>query len=404
MESGKLLKFERDEDTLMTLAGKRADEGDYTGSLGFLFSVYRKNPDYRVISEIADVYADMGLYEYSNRFWFKFLEVAPRNKWTIAYLELGINFFYLDNLWAAGYYFQAKVSEDGYISREGLDEEILDFLSESFPPKPNIKIVYPEDRADYTEEIKRAKSALVTGNYYLAYKLYKSIPMSKMDENICGDAQTAFFLAEKDEEAVEACKYSLFAHGDNVTAYCNLSTVYKMKGDDGKSAYYYGRALESKKGEPEEYYKIATCAVEQGDDVTAKECFEFIISEREYDDNILFFYALSLMNLGDYEKAEETLSKALRIVPFDLSVKYYLDLAGKLANGNKSAEKFLPLKYSRELPQKVIRGYKKKLKELSEKKRLRKVVKKAARKASGKAARKASGKAAKKASGKAARR
>lgn len=366
MENGRLLKFERDEETLLTLAERRADDGDYVGSLGFLFSIYQTKPDYRVISEIADVYADMGLYEYSNRFWYKYLDVAPKNKASVAYEELGINYFYLDNLWAAGYYFQAKVAEDGFISREGLDEEIIDFLSESFPPKPEIKIVYPEGRADYTEDIKRAKSTLVSGNYPLAYKLYKAIPLSKMDENVCGDAQTAFFLAEKDDEAIEACKYSLFAHGENVTAYCNLSTVYKMKDDEEKSAYYYARALDCKKGDPEEYYKIATCAVEQGDDANAKECFEFIITERPYDVNILFFYGLSLINLGDYEKAEKTLSKALRIVPDDPPVGYYLSLAEKLKRGEKNAEKLLPLKYSRELPQKVSRDYKKKLKELTE--------------------------------------
>ena len=367
MENGRLLKFERDQDTLLYLAEKRADDGDYAGSLGFLFSLFEKNPaDYRVISEIADVYADMGLYDCSNRFWFKFLDVAPKGKASVAYEELGINFFYLDNIWMAGFYFQAKVAEDGFISRDGLDDDIIDFLAENFPPKPDIKIVYPEDRADYTEEIKRAKSSLSSGNYALAYKLYKAIPLSKMDENVCGDAQTAFFLAEKDDEAIEMCKYSLFAHGDNVTAYCNLSTVYNIKGNRDKSAYYYERALGSRTGDPEEYYKIATCAVEQSDHATAKECFEFIYTERPYDVNILFFYGLSLVNLGFYEKAEEILSKALRIVPDDPSVNYYLDLVGKLVRGDKSAEKLLPLMYTREMPQKIARAYKKKLKAMVE--------------------------------------
>ena len=361
MSNGRILKFERDKDTLLEIAERRADEGDPVGSLGLLFSALEKETSPEVLTDIADVYADMGLYDYSNRFWYKYLDVAPKNKRSIAYEELGINYFYSDNYWAAGYFFQKKVEADGYINRDGLEGDILEFLSNNFPPKPIFKIVYPEGHADYSEDIKRAKSALVSGNYYIASSIYREIPLKEMTEDECGDAQTAYYLSEEDDLAIEACKFSLSFHGENVTAYCNLSTIYKMKNDDEKSAYYYKKALESRKGEPTEYYKIATCAVEQDDNAIASECFKFILTERPYEVELRYFRGLSLLNLGKYEEAVDEFSFVLRIVPTAPFPKYYLGLAKKIRDGDANSLKLLPVKFARELPKKVARANKKRL-------------------------------------------
>ena len=81
-----------------------------------------------VITDIADLYADTGLLELSNKFWFLYLNKAPKEKRALAYEELAINYFYLENFWASSYYFHQKLSVDGFISKEGLSQEIIDFF------------------------------------------------------------------------------------------------------------------------------------------------------------------------------------------------------------------------------------------------------------------------------------
>lgn len=362
----KILKFERKYDTLINLAEKKADGGDYISSLSFLFSALEKNYNTETLKQIALNYGEMGLYDYSNKFWFKYIDIAKKSELATAYEQLGINYFYLDNLWASGYYFNQKMQLDGFIRAESLDDEIMEFLSNATPKKSMYRVVYPYSRADYSDIIKKAKSALVSGNYLLASKIFKGVPYEVLTEENCGDVATSFFLSEMDEDAISVCKYSLEKFGENVTAYCNLSTIYLMKENKEKSRYYYDKANEIKTGKPEEYYKIATCAIEQNDNEMAKKCFSFILSERPYDSNLRFFFGISLINLGEYDEAFDNLSMALRISPDDYFINYYVKLLNKIKGNDSNAVKSLPLKYTKELPDKVIKDYKKKLKEVAE--------------------------------------
>ena len=79
--------------------------------------------------KIAKVYSLMEQYEMSNLYWFRYLYYAPKDKVSMCYEELAINYFYLDNLWASGYYFHKKISVDGFVSKQDIDPEIIDFFS-----------------------------------------------------------------------------------------------------------------------------------------------------------------------------------------------------------------------------------------------------------------------------------
>ncbi len=357
---GEVLQFKNSVEIYKRIADKKSEEGDLASTLGFLFKAEKESSSLSVISDIADVYADMGLLEESNAYWFKYLSKAPKEKMSVAYGELAINYFYLDNLFASAYYFDKKVSADGFISKDGLDDEVLEFIDRFLNNKKSYHIAYPFDRADFSEEIKRGKTALSFGDVETASKIYLSIPRECMDEETSGDATASCFLCEKTEEALEICKDSIKNNGENVTAYCDMSSIYKIKGDEEKSAYYYEKALSLKKGNKSEAYKLVAVAVEREDHNTVRENIELILPEREFDVNIRLFYGISLINTFDYEKAKENFVLINKICPHNPVFEYYLNLCCDLVKKVKISVK-LPLKYQKDLPQKVIKEHKDKV-------------------------------------------
>ncbi len=344
------------------LADDKADGGDLLGALGLYLTVLQSDgKNLGAIEGVADCYADMGLLELSNRYWFEYLTVCPKDKQGIAFEELAINFFYMDNLWASGYYFHLKVERDGFIAEEGLDEEIINFFSSHEINKDAYYIAYPFNIADYSYAAKNAKRAFAAGDIRLAIKNYAKIPEECMSEETNSEYATALFLDGQDEESVRASKVSIERFGENVNAYCNLSSLYAARGDKDKAEYYYQRALAARKGDNAETYKIAACAIERGDHITARECLSTIIKERPYDDVMNFFYALSLINLGDYEGGYSAMNAALKLNPFDTVYNYYSELFATLLADNSVADGFLPFEYAKSLPKSVEREYKREI-------------------------------------------
>ncbi len=361
---GKIIQFDNSVATYKKVAQRKAEEGEYEKALGLFFSIKNWEKDSDVLMGVADVYADMGLLELSNRCWFKYLDVAPLDNRSVAFEELAINYFYLEDFWASSYYFHKKIETDGYISKENMDQEILDFFSGEEQKKAFYHVAYPPERADYSGKIKMAKHFIAGGKFDEAVRILSAIPKECLEEEACGDLATAYFMNGELERAESVCRDSIERHGENITAYCNLSTVFDMKKDYEKSEYYYKKALSFRKGDRIETYKIATCAIERDDHVTAKDCLETILKERPYDTAMRFFYGIAHMNLGDYDLAENEFSQVYRIDATDKVVKFYLDFAKFMRSGGGDTEKLLPIKYVKELPEKVEKKRVKRIKEL----------------------------------------
>ncbi len=340
-----------------------AEKENFLRALEFLLSAKNISFNLDVIVDIADVYADMGLLELSNKFWYIYMDKAPKDKVSVAYEELAINYFYLDNYLASSYYFHQKLSTDGYINKEGLAQEILDFFSGEELKRTAYRVVYPYDKADYSFDKKRAKRAISVGAFAEASAILKSIPEECRDEETSGDLAISLFMNDEFDEAETVCRNSLSQHGENVTAYSNLSTIFDMKEDIDNSEFYYRKALSVRKGERGEVYKIATCSIEREDHVTVKECLEKIVKERPYELVMRFFLGLSLANLGDFIGAEEQLKFAYKLNPEDIVVKQYLDIVIATNEGKNVIDNLLPFKYVKELPKVIEKKWKKKIRE-----------------------------------------
>lgn len=359
----KVLPFDNSIKRYRALAEKRAEINDYAGALSLLFDAEKKNPTKDVIADIAQLYSEIEEYELSNRYWYDYIDKTNEKDAATAYEALAVNFFYMDNLWAAGYYFHKKISVDGFSIKEGLERDVIDFFTEATDIRNAYYVAYPFDRADYSFKAKNAKNAVAMGDFKTAIKIYESIPEPCRNEEISGDYAIALYITKKDDRAIAECKSSIKRNGDNVTAYCVLSGAYRGKGDEEKSRYYYARALECAKGKPNEVYKIATCALDLDDTPTAVKCLSEIIAEREYEVEMLYYYGIALINSGDYKGAHEALKKARLLSPKDDVVRYYLNFCVKLIDGDAEAQSRLPLKYIKDVPSFEAAKRKRKLRE-----------------------------------------
>ena len=348
----KVLQFTNGIDRYLSLADKKVQEGDLFGALGFLYAAESKGGAPDVWQDIADVFSEMGLYELSNRYWFKYLSAVPKEKSGIALEELAINYFYMENLFVSSYYFHRKVLIDGYISQDGLGEDIIDFFSDNFNLKKQFRIVYPFDKADYSNELSGAKRALCNGDYRTAIKLYSSIPEGcRQFKEASNELSVVYFLTGEVDKAIDISRKALETEGKSTSILCNLSSMYKYKKNDDKSAYYYREAKSIFDGDKEGLYKLATCSLEQGDTESAIEYLEKVCKDRPYDQNMNYLYALALANARKMDLALSVMKKALLVTPDNVVIKYYVDLFSSILDGQVFDDLF-PLEYISDLPQK----------------------------------------------------
>ncbi|MBQ3596710.1 MAG: tetratricopeptide repeat protein [Clostridia bacterium] len=359
-----LLFFNNTTQKYRELAEIKAEKGDYLESLGFLFTALKNEKSADVYADIACNYAEMGLYITSNEYWYKYLSICSDKQVGFAYEQLAINFFYMDNFNLSGYYFHQKLSKDGFISQDNLDEDVLNFFNDAIDKRPAYHVAYPFERADYSFEKKLAKHAITSGEYNGANRIYNKIPMQCMNEEDAGEYAFSLFLSGDEKGMKQVCKDSLITHGENVTAYCNLSSLYFAKGDKEKSQYYYKMALGVYTGKEHEVYKIATCAMEQGDHQTANQSLARILSDRTYDVTMRFLYGITQLNLGKFQLAEKTFSEVYRTLPNDKVMQFYAVYSSQLSRGGKCEKNYLPLEYILDYPTQILRNNKKLISEM----------------------------------------
>lgn len=365
--ASKILPFENSKEKYIKLAKKRLEESDYSGALSMLFTALGNGNDYEILKEIAFIYSVIEQYEMSNLYWFRYIYYAPKDKVPCAFEELAVNYFYLDNLWASGYYFHKKLSIDGFISKENLDEEIMDFFSGGELKKYAYRVVYPHNLADYSFEYKNAKRLMRTGDFISGIKEFEKVPKECMDEEMLSDLTLAYIMTENGEKAEECARYSIGKFGERVGALCALSTLYETRKDEENAEFYYRKALAVAQGEQEDWCKILSPAIERKDHETAKNCLKHILDERPTELVMRFFYGMAFLNLQEYEKAQEQFKQVFRLNPKDFVVEYYLDLAKKLQNDGALAGKMLPLGYYKELPRSETQKWKRQIKDLEKK-------------------------------------
>lgn len=337
-----------------SLAENYAKDGELLKALDISISALQLHPeDYNLEIDIARIYADMGLYALSNKYLFKYLIDSPEEIHGVAFEELAVNFYYLDNYFASGYYFHEKIKKDGFINSDNLDDEILNFISTTENNTEAYYVAYPFEKADYSYRAKAGKRALALGDFIASTMIYSSIPEECRDEDISGDLAVSYLLNGDDEKVIEECKNSIEKNGGNVTAYTTLSNYFREKKNLDKAKYYYNKALETRRGDEDEAYKIATCAIELNDHVTALQCLDKIIEDRVYDDLMTFYRGIAKLNLGKISSALIDFQTSVMIDPSEKIYSYYAKLSQDMIENGGDNLNYFPLKYEKDYPKKI---------------------------------------------------
>ncbi|MBR5192420.1 MAG: hypothetical protein IKW33_03315 [Clostridia bacterium] len=348
----KVLQFDNSIERYRSLAFNRLDNEDYIGALDMLFSALNKEYSLEIIKDIAVVYANMELYELSNRYWFTYLHKAKKEDIGIALEEIAFNYFYMDNLWASSYYFNKKIEFDGQISRDNIPDEIVKHFAESIDIKDKYKIAYPFEETDYTEELKKGRTAIALGDLRTAKKTFKKVP-KKSPQGFEAEKELAVaeFLSGDVEKGIEITRKLIIENGESCALLCNLSSMYKSKEDKEKALYYYKKALTYPKKQEEDTYKLATCALENEDHEKAVELLTEILKERGLDVRLTHLYGLALLNCGKLTEGAKELNELYRIDPTNLTNKYFANLANKMVDG-VDTKGLTPFLYNGEIPYK----------------------------------------------------
>ncbi len=362
----KVLLFDKSEERYLRLADEKIEENDYVGALALLFSAMEKSSNYEIYAKIARVYSEIEQYELSNKFWFKYMYLAPKDKVSRCYESVASNFYELNNLWGATYYIHQKFTVDGEFSKELVNEEVLEFLSGDEKKDVRYRVVYPYDKADYNLEIESARQAISMSDFKAAVKLLESVPIACLDEEALNDFAIAYMMVNDYENAEKITRESIKRYGESLGTFCNLSTISQMKKDMENCKYYYERAIELRTGEQSEYYKILNPAIEMNDHKVVKLCLEKILTEKPNDLIIRFYHAISFVNVYEYDNALVELKKVYQHNPSDYVVEYYLNFVKAIKNGKSENERLLPLAYLKMLPKKVVKNREKTIKKLFE--------------------------------------
>ncbi len=360
----KVLTCEKNASLYRRLAETYMNNGDYERAFSFLFSALATGDSiYETYGCLGDAYSEIGQFEKAVEYWFKFLFKAPRNKHSLAYEKLAINYLYQEKMFEAGYYLRKKINNDGFVSKEAINEDIFEEFASTINGKNAYHIAYPFERADFSHEKEISRKIFSAGDYCGASALLEKIPKECMDEESFGDKAIAYFFQGDNEKAIQTCRDSIKHNGENLTAFCNLSTFYSNTGQLEKSKYYYDKALMCYNDDSDKAYILASCAIEQEDNERVYTLLKKIISERKFDLIIRIYLGISAINLHKFDEALKHFSFALKVYPLDRVTEYYFNLSKRLVQGEDRAIRELPLNYLKDYPQTEIRRFKKLIKD-----------------------------------------
>ena len=347
--SDKVIKFENTYKFYRQLAEEKADQNDLLGSLTLLLASKDKSRGVMIYGDIADLYFDMGHYELSINYWFRFLNLVSKKNYSIAYNGLGTSYFYLGNVDMAGFYFNEQLAHVQDASKVYIDDNMMQYFDEVVNHKKEYKIVYPYECVDYSEAVERGKRKILQGDYAGAIEILSEVyPGSDRYADALCELELAYFFSGKLQEAVSAGRKALVYRPDCVRALCTLASIYHYCGQYEQAALCLKRAEETGSDADDDVYKLATTLCEQAKHKKALFYLEKLIGRNPYETKILFLAGIASYNTGDYSKARSYFGKILRITQVNPVALYYYRVSDEMeALGAKNAK---PLAYYYRVP------------------------------------------------------
>ena len=317
----KTIKFDLSADTLLDMADARIDDGNYLSALRLLHkSLDLYGPAADEYASLADAYDEMELYEESADCWFRFLDICEEDELVDAYEGLAACFYNLGNEPAANYYYK-KMLSDKYLSPSNNIE-----MGELFEkhPRTALRVAWPPESADYSEEIDAGLKALRRGDFEEAENRFASVhPQSEYGAAAMNYLTVTHLLAGEPEKAEKVCLKLLEKEPENVQALSTYAAVLTEL-DRPQDARAVAEKLAKLPAESaDELYKIATVCCENKLYDEAYEKFCRLETMVGYDKTLLFFKAVAALRSGRVQECLASYGKILDIYPAAAVTRYY---------------------------------------------------------------------------------
>lgn len=337
---------------LSSLAEKYYSEGKYVPALHF---TYRELEEYgesdKLYFRLCDIYENMGLNSSAVNWWFKILDGCSEDDLPDVYEGLAVNYLNMGKDAQSAYYYNCLIETDDQIPEE-MKYEIAEAFSEK--KKSPLKISYPPELADYSEEMDKAARALKKGDCKGALLYLNKVQKGSKEYSSATEMKAlALLLSGEIVSARELCEETLETEPDNVRILSTLGAAYLEEGKTEKSRAIALRLSTLKTQDEDELYKIATVCCENGLHAEAYERFVELGKISPHDGKILYFKGVSAYNSGNIDGAIEAFDTLCTVYPDAAVVEFYLK---ELREYRESLQKGEPtekpeLTYFYQLPQ-----------------------------------------------------
>ncbi len=340
------LKYKKTLDMVLSRANECCERGDYLSALSALLNEMEQRPkNAEVCAHLADIYAELGLFENGVHMWFRYLSRAKESSYWEGFNGLGACFYFLENKYMAGYYFNEQL-----MRREEIDgvyaevmESYLDELSQC--EKPQFHLVKDKTREEIDGEImKRAYGFSSEQSYEKALEVLEEI---KEDSPIFGEAafeRACIYLNMGDfSNSHSNVKQSLDNGYKSLTAISLAIDLSSALGLD--DAERYKELLVSYHPcDDEEKYKKLNSLCDYGFYEQALLLADELLRDNCNDANTAYIKGFLLYNRGDFEGAENCFKRAY-LLSYSYPSLYYLKVAQSAVDG-KPLYKQLKIEFS----------------------------------------------------------
>ena len=347
--SGKVISFDKGEDRLLDLAERYSDEKNYRAALRMIYkkmSLYGTEPDDWMF--LAELYDDMEVYESAINCWYRFLNICPEENIADAYEGLAACYYNVGNESQSAYYYSKMLAIDPDVTPES-KLELAKMFTHS--PRKMFKVIYPPEKADYSDSIEIGVELLKKGKYTDAIRTFSRVhPESFLAATAQNYRAVCYLISGDKENAEKECLSLLEKDPEDVQALSTYCALMVEKKELERSREIANRLCELETNNPDELYKIATVCCESGLHYEAYKKFCSLEGIVDYDLTLLYFKAVAAYKAGMLRECKETFLKLLDVFPYaEVARYYYNELRAEPKEGE---EKRVELSYFYKVPTK----------------------------------------------------
>lgn len=342
----KILKFKKSDKSKYERVNRRCDDGDYVGALSSLLYTSESEPkNVEVLCHIADVYTELGLYENAIVFWFKFLSKCRKSDMIDGYNGLGANYFFLDDLDTAGYYFNKQLSlgDVGECVYDDILDDYVDAVTTT--DRSSFKVISKEsDEAAKEEENYRAAAEKNKSDDYIAAIEFadKVSVKSEFYGKALYEKAYAYFCLDREFDAVEILKKEIDRDPGDINAYNLMFNCLGEVGDNETTEKYFEKLIAFDTDDVSVLNKKMSVLSDFGFYDEALKVSDKILRLSPEDTNCTYLRGLILYNKGEISSAVNCLKKAY-LYSLNPVALYYMRIAEKALEKDKKSPKMLPL-------------------------------------------------------------